>query len=223
MPIPDYIRDRLLRPIPPDCCVAPDTYPVIANGDPGLARIATVGLNPGGGAPYNDATAEEVWEGQKRYFQGDDVYRRYFSPLEGVLNACGASYGGKYDPDGNYAISACNLDLVCWATCPRDWSEVPPEAREKLIERDREFLAALLAGNRNIELVLATTKQVVDEMIRSHGADMQEERVGRDRLFHGELQGRGLKVIGWNRPTRFLSKGAKQRVGEIAAERGVRP
>lgn len=213
MTIPGYIRDRLLRPIPPDCCVALNTWPVIANGDPGLAKIATVGLNPGGGAPYDDATAEEVWEEQKRYFQRDDVYRRYFSPLEKVLNECEASY---------YDGSACNLDLVCWATCPRDWSKVPPEAREKLIERDREFLAALLAGNRNIELVLATTKQVVDE-IRSHGADMQEERVGRDRLFHGELQGRGIKVIGWNRPTRFLSKEAKRRVGEIAAERGVRP
>ena len=222
MTIPRYIRDRLLRPIPPDCCVALNTWPVIANGDPGLARIATVGLNPGGGASRDSIGHLQEWERQKGYFQREDVYRRYFSPLEGVLKACGASYGGKYDPGDSAAIPACNLDLVCWATCPRDWSKVPPEAREKLIERDREFLAALLAGNRNIELVLATTKQVVDE-IRSHGADMQEERVGRDRLFHGELQGRGIKVIGWNRPTRFLSKEAKRRVGEMAAERGVRP
>ena len=137
MAIPGYIRDRLLRPIPPESCVKESTWPVIANGDPGLARIATVGLNPGGGAPYNDATAEEVWEGQKRYFQRDDVYRRYFSPLEKVLNECEASY---------YDGSACNLDLVCWATCPRDWSKVPPEAREKLIERDREFLVLCSRG-----------------------------------------------------------------------------
>lgn len=69
MTIPGYIRDRLLRPIPPDCCVQPDAYPVISNGDPGLARVATVGLNPGGAMPYNDAAVEEAWEGQKGYFQ----------------------------------------------------------------------------------------------------------------------------------------------------------
>lgn len=41
MPIPDYIRDRFARPIPPDCCVVPNSLPIIANGDP-----ASLGLRP---------------------------------------------------------------------------------------------------------------------------------------------------------------------------------
>ena len=214
MPIPDYILERFQRPIPPDCCVMQERWPVIANGDPGIAKVATIGLNPGGATPYNDAPAEVQWEGQKRYFQCN-VYRTYFSPLEKVLNACGSSYGGKYDPDGSYSIPACNLDLVCWATDPRGWSEVPPGARDQLIEQDKEFLSDLLRRNPNINCLLATPVRVVDELKRSHGAYLQEERVGKDRLFYGELSGSGQKCIGWNRPTRFLSRDAIKRVAEL--------
>ena len=162
MSIPDYILERLQRQIPPDCCVVPDSYPVIANGDPGLARIATIGLNPGGATPYNDAAAEEVWEGQKRYFQ-ENRYR-YFTHLERVLNACGASYGGKYDVEDKYAIRACNLDLVNWATDP-PWSSVPWESQRKLLDADHEFFTTLVAENPSIELLLGNGRTVGERMM----------------------------------------------------------
>ncbi len=205
MPIPDYILKRFQRPTPPDCCVVQGQWPVIANGDPGVARVATIGLNPGGATPYNEVTPEEAWEGQKRYFQCD-VYGRYFTPLEKALKECGASY---------YDGSACNIDLVCWATDPRGWSKVPPGARDQLIEQDKEFLSDLLRRNPNINCLLATPVRVVDELKRSHGAYLQEERMGKDRLFYGELSGSGQKCIGWNRPTRFLSRDAIKRVAEL--------
>lgn len=228
MTIPRYIRDRLLRPIPPDCCVALNTWPVIANGDPGLAKIATVGLNPGGGAPYNDATVEEVWDGQKRYFL-ENRYR-YFTPLEHVLNACGASYGGKYDPVGNYAISACNLDLVCWATTPH-WGGVPDAAQRELLNADHEFFTTLLAENPNIELLLGNGVRVKEQVEGRLGAEtpcvvtLTVPGYKRTmRVFSGEALGRFY--VGWNWPlvrigSKMVEKLAK-RVGEIAAERGVR-
>ena len=226
MTIPGYIRDRLLRPIPPDCCVALNTWPVIANGDPGLARIATVGLNPGGGAPYNDATVEEVWEGQKRYFQRDDVYRRYFSPLEGVLNACGASYGGKYDPGDSAAIPACNLDLVCWATDP-PWSSVPYEARRKLLDADHEFFTTLLTESPNIELLLGNGRTVCERMVEKFEVKQVPAPDIATELYCGKVEGR--LFIGWsaflnNSPLNTEQRAAMaRRVSEIAAERGVRP
>lgn len=90
MTIPGYIRDRLLRPIPPDCCVQPDAYPVIANGDPGLARIATVGLNPGGAEQRGTRSIEEEWERQKGYFHtagSTTRATRLLSPLA-TLTSC---------------------------------------------------------------------------------------------------------------------------------------
>ena len=226
MTIPGYIRDRLLRPIPPDCCVALNTWPVIANGDPGLAKIATVGLNPGGGAPYNDATVEEVWDGQKRYFL-ENRYR-YFTPLEHVLNACGASYGGKYDPDGNYAISACNPDLVCWATTPH-WSNVPYEAQRKLLDADHEFFTTLLAENPNIELLLGNGRTVGERMMEKFGVEKIPASDIHPRLvlYCGEAAGK--LFIGWstflgNSPLKREQRDAMaRRVSEMAAERGVRP
>ena len=46
--IPDYIRERILRPIPQDCCVPDGLIPQVAEGYLEKARIATVGLNPKG-------------------------------------------------------------------------------------------------------------------------------------------------------------------------------
>ena len=225
MTIPDYILERLQRPIPPGCCVVRDSYPVIANGDPGLARTATVGLNPGGATPYNDAAAETVWEGQKRYFH-ENRYR-YFTPLERVLNACGASYGGKYDVEGKYAIRACNLDLVNWATAPH-WREVPDAARRELLDADHEFFTTLLAENPSIELLLGNGRTVGERMMEKFGVekipapDIHSSLV----LYCGEALGR--LFIGWseflaNSPLNAEQRAAMaQRVSEIARERGAR-
>ena len=225
MPIPDYIMERIMRPIPPDCCVAPERWPTIANGDPGAAMVATVGLNPGGAFPGDKPnTPEEAWEGQKRYFR-DHQPARYFDPLEGVLNACGASYGGKYDLDGSYAIPACNLDLVNWETDPRLWNHVPTEARNELLKKDEEFLATLLRENPNIVLLLGNGKTVTEELRRRQRGRIESVDTlavpgykRKMRVFVGEAADR--RYIGWNYPlerigTKMREKLA-QRVGEIA-------
>lgn len=186
MPIPGYIRDRFARPIPPDCCVAPDSLPVIANGDPGVARVATIGLNPGG--PYPDPkpdTPEEAWEEQKRYFQGN-VYGAYFTPLEKVLNECGASY---------YDGSACNLDLVCWATAPH-WSGVPDAAQRELLNADHEFFTTLLAENSNIELLLGNGRTVCERMAEKFEVKQVSAPDIAPELYCGKVEGR--LFIGWS-------------------------
>ena len=224
MPIPDYIRDCLLRPIPPDCCVAPDTYPVIANGDPGLARIATVGLNPGGAEQRGTRSIEEEWERQKGYFL--ETRYAYFGHLERVLKACRASYGGKYDLDGSYDIPACNLDLVCWATTPH-WGGVPDAAQRELLNADHEFFTTLLAENPNIELLLGNGRTVCDHVAEKFEVKQVPAPDIATTLYCGKVAGR--LFIGWsaflgNSQLKWEQRDAMaRRVSEIAAERGVRP
>lgn len=182
----DYIMERFMRPIPPDCCVAPNSLPVIANGDPGIARVATIGLNPGG--PFPDPkpdTPEEAWEGQKRYFQGN-VYGAYFTPLERALNECGASY---------YDESACNLDLVCWATDPH-WSGVPDAAQQELLNADHEFFTTLLAENPNIELLLGNGRTVCERMAEKFAVKQVPAPDIAAELYCGKVEGR--LFIGWS-------------------------
>ena len=196
MSIPNYILERFQRPIPPDCCV-PNCLPTIANGDPGIAKVATVGLNPGWDGPARkDSTQpdmgeiEQAWEGQKMYFQ-DEVYGRYFTPLERALKECGASY---------YDGSACNIDLVSWPTetKPKGWSNVPNEAQRKLLDADHEFFTTLLAENPNIELLLGNGRAVGERMVEKFGVTRVPAHDINKRLdcYCGEVAGR--LFIGWS-------------------------
>ena len=94
---PAYIRDAA----PPDgCCVPPGALPQVVEGHVSVAGVATVGINPHGvwhrsNYPSMKAGgAEQVWEDKRRYFENNRY--RYFTALEPILNACGASYGGRY-------------------------------------------------------------------------------------------------------------------------------
>ena len=177
--IPDYIRERILRPIPQDCCVPDGLIPQVAEGYLEKARIATVGLNPKGARSrkeyspegefdLDEAGLQKAWQDKRQYFESN-YYRPYFGPLEKILNACGASYGGLCGPNNPSAVS---LDLVQWATDPSSWSELPYGVPEKLLEEDKAFFGRLLTENPNIELVLAISRRVVEELKYRHGAQI---------------------------------------------------
>ena len=44
--IPDYIEQRIRRPIPSDTYVVPGSTPVVAFGNALTATVATLGINP---------------------------------------------------------------------------------------------------------------------------------------------------------------------------------
>ena len=75
----------------------------------------------------------------------------------------------------------------------------------------------LLKETPNIELVLAISRRVVEELKYRHGAQIiGEETRGSVRLFYGEVLGK--KLIGWNKWPRYMPPAARQRVGEKAAD-----
>ena len=252
MIIPDYILERIMSPPPDDCCVIPCRAPSISNGDPAVALVATIGLNhrdttsmkcysPKGECTLDKAGAIASWEDSKKYFERGKPYK-FFDPLEEILVQCGVSYGGHYAPDGSFSevchpATACHIDLVKWPTKPL-WGGLRKRIKERLLEQDAPFFKRLLMESPNIKLLLANGAGVVTALEGAFGVEFEEAAVppiqfarSEAPLFTGAIE--GIPIIGW-RPNLQSDHGVygvtndgkeklAERVGEIAAERGVRP
>lgn len=156
--VPQELADRIRRPIPQDCAVVPRSLPIVAQGNPHMARVATVTVNP---SKLEFTTPKGTWlEPEYRrveslraldveeapvltdeqvaavvqrsfgYFAANPN-RPAFAALQELLTGSGA--GSYYDD------TACHLHLVQWATNP-GWSGLTPAVRAQLIDADAEFL-----------------------------------------------------------------------------------
>ena len=204
---PAHIRDAT----PPDsCCVPPGALPHVVEGHVNDAVVATVGINPHGVWHCSDypameaGGADKLWEDKRRYFENHRY--RYFTCLEPILNACGASYGGRY--------VSCQLDLACsmdvaqWPTDPL-WGKLDSRIQDRLIEDGLPFFKNVLRESPNIRLLLGNGRTVVKRLEGifdtrfEHRAD--DGSLG-TTVFCGELLGR--RFIGWSQ---FLSNSRMNR------------
>lgn len=214
--IPDYIEQRIRRPIPADSCVVPGSTPVVAFGNARTATVATLGLNPSrvefldrygrelvgvdrrlathrslGLSDLSDAPSsvvEQVLRDCIEYFSRNP-YWQWFGHLEQVLNDIGASYS-----DG----SACHLDLVQWATDPT-WSGLPRGLQGKLTDDDAVFFKQQLT-NENINLLLVNGKSVIDQLRRKREVILKEVNGVQNhntRFVVGKVFDR-VCVVGWS-------------------------
>ncbi len=238
--VPAYIREQILNAKPPDgCCVPEGSIPALAEGHFTSARAATVGINPHGSWNRNDFLPKErltldgddldeqflnrVWEEKTRYFERKTY--RYFTVLEPILRACGATYGGKYGIDR--PDLACSLDLVQWPTDPL-WSKLPKEcsvdAQSKLLSDGAAFFEKILQENENLELLLGNGKTVVELIERTFKVRFDKWKVDElgVHVYCGDLMGK--RFIGWST---FLSNSRMNRaqraelarlVGELSRE-----
>ena len=211
--IPHYIRGQLQATPPVDCCVPPGAIPAIVEGHLDTARVATIGLNPHspwfrehysplGQDTLDDVGIEQVWEHQGQYFERKKY--PYFGRLERILEECGASYGGRYDPTGQFPRVAVSLDLAQWATKPL-WSRLTLATQQALLDDGVPFFEEIVRMHSNIELLLANGMTVVDSLEQRLSAQIEElariDGPGYDqpmRVFQGTALDRPL--IGWNRP-----------------------
>ena len=222
--IPDYIREHVLNAQPPGgCCVPEGSVPAIAEGHFTSARVATVGINPHGSwnrrdflprgslamdrDDLNERFLSRVWEEKTRYFERNRY--RYFTTLQPILSACGATYGGRYGTGG--PDLACSLDLVQWPTDPL-WSELPKgcsaDAQGKLLADGASFFERILQENGNIELLLGNGRTVVEQFQRAFRVRFDNWKVDGlgARIYRGDLLGR--RFIGWSA---FLSNSPMNR------------
>ncbi|MYJ06255.1 MAG: hypothetical protein F4061_18035, partial [Acidobacteria bacterium] len=194
--IPGYIERRIRQRPPGGCCVVPGSTPVISFGDVSVARVATISINPShrefsdGHIPLNRESVHDVLADCNGYFRREP-YKSWFNQLEAwILQKCGASY---------YDGTACALDLVQWATDPV-WSDLPGGVRDRLLAADGTFLKTQLEENKNVKLVLANGRQVIDGLQAmgfplDYGESITPD--GRQiHLFRGRLGERTF--IGWN-------------------------
>lgn len=139
-------------------------------------------------------------------------YRRWFDQLDRILTKCDASY---------YDGTACALDLVQWATDPL-WSGLPGGVKERLLDADSTFLKTQLEENKNVRLVLANGRQVIDGLqAMAFPLDRVDSIVPDGRaidLFLGRSGDRTF--VGWNQNLQsgHLTRPAKQ---ELAIRVGI--
>jgi hypothetical protein len=190
---PDYIFPMVRRSPPVEGVVVEGSTPVVAFGDPTLATVATLGINPStrefledgrlltgtkrrlatlgslGADSLEDLTDSQVAEvvaDCATYFHRRP-YERWFDPLDKLLRAAlGASY---------YDGSACHLDLVQWATDPV-WSRIPSSGRRALLNDGVPHLRAQLQ-REHVRLVVLNGRAVIKQVQATGLAEL--EVVGR--------------------------------------------
>jgi hypothetical protein len=219
--LPDYIVQRVRRPIPANSSVVPGSTPVLSFGNVQRATVATLGLNPSvrefldkNGAELagpsrrlstcqslgikslscaSDDTVRQVVEECNAYFQGKP-YNQWFNQLESILAALKVSYKDS---------SACHLDLVQWATNPT-WSRLKPaNVRSQLLRADGPFLLEQLR-NEKIKLLLVNGKGAFVQLQKLTAMSFREKSLNlsvrvyqKPVLFVGTLFGH-VRVVGWS-------------------------
>jgi hypothetical protein len=218
--IPGYIEHRIRRPAPRNAFVVPGSTPVVSFGNAQKASVATLGINPSrveflakdgselvgnsrrlathaslGTSDLANAPRSviaQVLADCNGYFDRNP-YRRWFDPLDAILNGIGASY---------YNGMACHLDLVQWATDPT-WGKIQPsKTRKQLIAEDSDFLVEQLENER-LELLLVNGRGAFKALQAMTGVSLaeQEPLCGYAhfvcRLFVGTILGK-TRVIAWS-------------------------
>ena len=201
--MPNFIREQILYARPPEECSVPDgSLPALVEGHLAHACIASVGINPRGAwhsnwyLPMDAGGTERFWDDKERYFEHRKY--RYFSWLEPILNQCGASWGGKYDPSRRYASSAVSLDVVQWPTNPL-WSSLDEKVKQKLLDDGVPFFKEILQQNPNIELLLGNGRTAVEQIEGIFRVQFRKQFI-KDMgmcLYQGDLLNR--RFIGWSR------------------------
>lgn len=178
-----------------DADVIPWGSPVPAFGDPTVARVATLGLNPsnrefvdGDGAElagdsrrfhtltslglsgWDDADADHldrILLSCYDYFAGNP-YDRWFRKLDTVVSATGASFYNPQSP-------ACHLDLIPYATA-RKWTELRPRQRLGLLHLAGDTLGRLLRDSA-VGVLILNGQSVVTHFQEATGIALQRREM----------------------------------------------
>lgn len=211
--------------------------PVPAFGDPSMARVATLGLNPSNREFIDDAGRELKGAARRfhtlaslgltrwdeadarhldlvlqsccRYFQRNP-YDRWFRRLDKILAETGTSYYVSYPADAAERHgSACHLDLIPYATL-RKWTELTVAQRSRLLKRSCNVLGTLLRDSP-IRILVLNGQSVVE-----HFEALTQSRLDR----HGQAE--------WTLPRQAGAsvqgvsyRGVVQTVGGVDLERDL--
>jgi len=242
--LPAYLVAMVRRVAPVGAPVVPGSTPVVAFGDPRVAEVATLGINPSkvefvergafltgrlrrlatleslGAddlAALSDAQVAEVVADCARYFDPDrNPYRRWFDPLDRLL---GVGAGVSF-----YDGTACHLDLVQWATDPI-WSQIAAAAVRRALLADGEPHLRTQLRHENIRLVVLNGRTVLELVQRIGLAALT--KVGTLPLAGSSCSlyvgtGQGVRFVGWSanlQGSRGVTNSFKSELGAWLADR----
>lgn len=217
-PLPEYLLAMVRRTPPEGVPTVAGSTPVVAFGNPMIAEVATLGINPskvefvGAAGPLTDGKRRLATLGslvahdlsmltdtQVRQVLADcaayfavNPYRRWFDPLDKLMSdAVGASY---------YDGTACHLDLVQWATDPV-WGQLHDKTlRNTLLDDGVPHLRAQLR-HENIRLVLLNGRTVLNQveglgLATLTAAGKLPIAATTCTLYSGEAE--GVQFLGWS-------------------------
>lgn len=208
------------RPVPSGCHVVEGSTPVVAFGDPSVAKVATLGINPSKaeflekgimlsgarrrlatleslGAPSTDAlTRDQIAQVElecAQYFHRNP-FRTWFDRLDRILaRGLAVSY---------YDDTACHLDIVQWATDPI-WGSIPdPQARQRLLDEGAPHLRRQLESE-NVRLVIVNGDSAWRQLVATGIANYEDV----DQFTYGNTgqratlrvgHGCGVPFLGWS-------------------------
>lgn len=156
---------RIQTPPPAGTGVVVGSTPVVSFGNPEMATVATLSINPSffefqdhhdrflpeperrletlaslrlvGYEDIGLSQALRIAESCHHYFQRNP-YLIWFGKLERIMEDLGTSYANG---------TACHLDLVQWATKPV-WSGLSRQSRDRLLTADRQFIRAQIEAKK---------------------------------------------------------------------------
>ena len=225
------------RPAPSVRWIVPRSTPVVSFGDPLLADVATLGINPSRKEFYDDdgsllrgarsrlATtdsigarpgetltkrqASEVVAACNTYFERNPY--DWFNPLEDLLHdAVGVSFR-----DG----TACHLDLIQWATDPV-WTKLKDASAAELLLREGRTHLAVLLRHTTARLVLMNGMSVIKQVKGVGMAELRAvKKIPRDHTTCTFYVGRrgDIAYIGWStnlQSSHGVSNESKRQVAE---------
>lgn len=170
----------------------PWSCPVPSFGDPSLAVVATLGLNPSNrefvdgsgkeldgavrrfhtltslGLPgWSEATARHlqlIVDSCRAYFSRNP-YDGWFRKLDYLISGTEASYYHR-------SAGACHLDLIPYATSCK-WTELTPKQRSVLVSVSGDTLGLLLRDSK-IRLLILNGNSVVEQFQSMAGVELEK-------------------------------------------------
>jgi hypothetical protein len=194
------VLERLEQPAVRGAEIIPWSSPVLSFGDPSIARVATVGLNPSNREFVDDA-GNELTDEMRRfhtlnslglrhwgeiasrhvsrildsfsYYFLKNPYDRWFRVLDSLLASAGVTYYRR-------ELHACHLDLVPFATSKK-WTDLSPTQRSSLLKGAGDTLGLLLRESA-VEVLVLNGRTVVENLQCLTGTVLEAEQMPRWNL-----------------------------------------
>lgn len=188
--IEERVIERVMSPFPTISQLVSGSTPVVSFGNPGLAKIITIGINPSSNEfqvsgkskkllspgkkrlvdletlgidnpmSLNRDQAIQVINGCYNYFDTNNR-NPYMTWFKHLNDNINKHFGINY-LDG----SAAHLDLVQWATDPVWGGIASDEIKSQLLESDSDFLRYQI-GIKKFDIVFMNGREVTEQLVKT--------------------------------------------------------